>query len=198
MTKFILSGGYYYKAPDQGNSFCEAIIKDLPPGSIKILDCIFGRPVEARSKRFLDDQLFFSHHVPSAQLQLALESDFVEQITESDVVFFQGGRPEDIMNILNTLPGWKEALRDKTVVGSSGGASMLTQYFGVGKSTSGSPRLGEGLGLLPIKFIPHWKSDHAVDFKADWEGLYEKLSRYKEHLEIVMLADGEFKVFFVD
>ena len=68
------------------------------------------------------------------------------------------------------------------------------KYFGVGKST----RLGEGLGLLPIKLIPHWESDYSAGLIIDWDSLLNNLDKYKENLEVLTLKDGEFKTLFVD
>lgn len=191
MTKFILSGGYYYKAPDGGAAFCKEISKDVAHRPIKLLDCLFGRPLETWDQKFSDDQRFFSQHVDSVRVELASQEKFVQQVKESDVIFFQGSRPEDIMSVLQTIPGWSDMLADKTVVASSGGASMLSKYFGVGKTG----RLGEGFGVLPIKFIPHWKSDYNEGLVIDWDALLGKLAEYKESLEIVTLRDGEFKMF---
>lgn len=192
MIKFILSGGYYYKAPDGGKSFCAEIIKDINDRPIKILDCLFGRPLETWEQKISDDQSFFSKHIDEIDIKTASKENFTQEIKESDIIFFQGSRPEDIINILNTILGWEDALIGKTVVASSGGASMLVKYFGVGKSN----RIGEGFGLLPIKFIPHWQSDYGEELKIDWNTLLNTLEEYKEALEITKLKDGEFKVIY--
>lgn len=193
MTKFILSGGYYHKTPDGGKAFCEEIVRDIQSKPVKILDCLFGRPEDIWSQKVQDDQAFFMKHTQEVELEIASVDHLTDQIKNNDVIFFQGSRPEDIINILNTIPDWKSALENKVVVASSGGASMLCTYFGVGKTL----RLGEGLGILPIKFIPHWKSDYGVGATIDWDTLYKDLFSYKEELNVVTLSDGEFKVFHI-
>ena len=51
------------------------------------------------------------------------------------------------------------------------------------------------MGLLPIKFIPHWKSDYyGQKANIDWDALLEKLKSYKENLEVITLTDGQFVV----
>jgi hypothetical protein len=56
--------------------------------------------------------------------------------------------------------------------------------------------IGEGFGLLSIKFIPHWKSEYyAHGVEIDWDKLKENIKSYKDDLELITLGDGEFKVF---
>ncbi len=76
------------------------------------------------------------------------------------------------------------------LVGSSGGADTICKYYGVGKTLN----IGEGLGLLNVKFVPHWKSDYGQGLKIDWDTLLDKLKSYKEDLEIITLREGEFAV----
>ncbi|MBP9821774.1 MAG: Type 1 glutamine amidotransferase-like domain-containing protein [Candidatus Pacebacteria bacterium] len=194
MTKYILVGGYIHKAPDGGKAFCEEIVRGISHSPIRILDCLFARPKDSQEKRFQDDREFFLKNTSDFTLDLALPETFKEQIKNSDVIIFQGARPEDLMKVLENIQGWKEELAGKVVVGSSGGASTLAQYFGVGKSTTGSPRLGEGLGLLSIKFIPHWESDYGEGFSADWGGLLEKLKAYREDIDVITLRDEQFSI----
>jgi hypothetical protein len=197
MKKIILSGGYYHKAYDGGKSFCDAMVQDIHSRPIKVLDCLFGRSHDTWEQKIRDDEQFFSKNIENVELVIASPENFIEQIEHTDILFFQGSRPEDMMSILDTIPGWEKVLDNKVIVGSSGGASLLAKYFGVGKSTSGQPRLGKGLGIVPIKFISHWKSDHGIGFEADWEGLYHKISNHQKDLEVIRLADGEFKTFII-
>ncbi len=198
MEKFIISGGYYQKASDKGKALCDEMIYEVNAQPIKILDCLFGRPKDTWNKKFSSDKDFFSKHIPGVVVEIALTEKFINQINNNDILFFQGSRPEDMIRVLDDIPDWHNHLSGKVIVASSGAASMLSRYFGVGKSSSGSPRLGEGLGILPIKFIPHWRSDHGTNFMADWDGLYQKLLDHKEDLEVVTLSDGEFKLFRID
>lgn len=190
MIKYILIGGRIHNAEDKGKAFCEELMKGFDGESIKILDCLFAQPQDGWETKFSDDKNFFSQHLKNFEIELALPEKFIDQIKTSDVVFFQGGAPRQLMSILGTTSGWIEELDGKTLVGSSGGADTICKYYGVGKTGN----IGEGLGLLPIKFIPHWKSDYAPGVDIDWENLLEKLKNYKEVLKLFVVRDGEFIV----
>lgn len=190
MIKYILVGGHIYKAKDGGKAFCEELVKGIANTPIKILDCLFARTKDAWEKRFNDDRNFFSKHLKDFELELALPERFLEQIKKSDIVFFQGGIPHQLIPILNTTADWLKELDGKVLVGSSGGADAMCKYYGVGKTSS----IGEGLGILPIKFIPHWKSDYTPGVAIDWDTLLKNLQSYKEDLDVITLGDGEFTV----
>jgi len=98
-----------------------------------------------------------------------------------------------LLNILHTCGDWAHGLDGKVVAGTSAGAEILSKY----SYNLDTSELSENLGLLPIKFIPHWQSDYK-DIKnnsVDWKKVYHELKNYKEDLEIVTLREGEFKVY---
>ena len=107
------------------------------------------------------------------------------------MIFIQGGVPYQFYLTLNNDERWVNELEGKTLVGTSGGADIIVKYYGVGKTLN----IGEGLGLVPIKFIPHWKSDYGDGLTIDWDSLLEKLKLYKEDLAVHTLREGEFVVF---
>jgi peptidase E len=188
MTKYILIGGHIYKAKDGGEAFCQELVKAINNRPVKILDCLFARPEDSWKDRFEDDRKFFSKKLDDFKIELASPDKFIEQIKNSDVVFFQGGNPQQLIKILESVGDWDKELNGKTVVGSSGGADIISKYYGIGKTLN----IGTGLGLLPIKFIPHWKSDYGVGLIVNWELLLEKVRSYKENLETIVLKEGEF------
>jgi len=191
MIKYILVGGYIHKAPDEGKAFCEELIKGIDKKPVKILDCIFARKKEDWQECIDRDNIFFSKFIKDFELKLADPDNFTEQIKNSDVIFFQGGIPYNLISILNTAGDWLKELDEKVLVGTSGGADVICKYYAVGKTGN----VGDGLGLLPIKFMPHWQSDYNGNFNIDWILLKEKLKDYKEDLPIYTLTEGEFKVF---
>jgi len=191
MTKYILAGGYMHKAPDGGKSFCDEISKTIIGQPIRILDCLFGRDREDWNQRFQDDKNFFEKNIPLVSNELAQPDQFIKQIKQSDVIFFQGGVPRKIIDVLPPIDELVSVLAGKIIVGSSGGADVLCKYYGVGKTMN----VREGLGLVPVKFIPHWKSDYAAGITINWDQLFQDLKNYGEDLEIVTLGEGEFKIF---
>ena len=192
MTKYILIGGYIHEAPDGGASFCEELVKIVGDRPIRILDCLFARPQDVWNERFSDDKNFFLKHSSYFKLELASPERFLEQMKDSDILFFEGGIPRLLISTLDGVGDWYQYLDGKILVGSSGGAGAICKYYGVGKTMN----IGEGLGLLPIKIIPHWKSesDYGRDKNIDWDSLLEKLKRYKEELKIVTIKEGEYTI----
>lgn len=192
MTKYILIGGYIHKAEDGGKAFCEELVKGIDHRPVRILDCLFARTEDVWPTKFKDDQEFFAKNMQDFELELAAPDTFMEQVKRSDVIFFQGGTPHLLMSQLDQHEGWDKELDGKVLAGSSGGADTIVAYYGVGKTAN----IRKGLGLLPIKFIPHWKSaDYAQGLEIEWEALLEKLKAYEEDLEVVTVGDVEFVVF---
>ena len=191
MTKYILIGGQIHRAADGGESFCTELKKNINNKPIRILNCLFARVKSDWDLKFKDDQNFFSKHLEDFELELAQPENFIEQVKNSDVIFFQGGKPKILMSQLDLNTDWAKEFSGKVIVGSSGGADALVKYYGVGKTSN----IGEGLGLIPIKFIPHFKStQYQGNLDINWDELYNKLDSYKEKLELVTVTDGEFVV----
>ena len=185
--KIILIGGKIYKAEDGGESFCTELVKDLQNQKLKILLCLFANPKELWEQKTEDTKNFFSKFISNFELIIPEEGELIQKAGDCQIVYFLGGYVDLIIESLNNESGWKEMLQNKTVMGSSAGADILCRYFAVGKNG----RLGEGFGLLPIKFIPHWKNNESVD----WDTVYQSLKNYGEDLEVLTLSDGQYKVF---
>jgi peptidase E len=153
---------------------------------------LFGSERETWEQKLDDHFEFFSNNLGAFELNLAIPERFIQQIKDSDIIFLQGGHPKLLMSILESTGNWINELEGKILVGSSGGADVVSKYYGVGKTMN----IGEGFGLLSIKFIPHWKSEYyAHGVEIDWDKLKENIKSYKDDLELITLGDGEFKVF---
>ena len=192
MTKYILVGGYLHKAKDGGKAFCKELVKGIDKKPVKILDCMFARPKNSWKEKMKEDNILFSKYIKDFELELALTEKFLEQIKKSDVIFLRGGQTRPLLDIFNKNPNLVKELNNKVVAGTSAGGDVIAKYYGVGKTGRVN---GVGLGLLPVKFIPHWKSDIKEYLNANWNGIFEGLKNYKEDLPIYVLAEGEFKVF---
>lgn len=190
MTKYILVGGYLHKALDGGKSFCEELANGIDRNPIRVLDCLFARQEEIWPEKFKNDRNFFLRNSEKFELELALPDKFLEQVKRSDVIFFQGGETRTLLSVLSGIKDWLKYIEGKVIVGSSAGAEIISKYYSVGETMN----IGEGLGLLPIKVIPHWKSesDYDPEGRINWDDLFDKLQSYKENLKIVTLKEGEF------
>lgn len=189
-TKIILVGGYPRKAADGGKAFCEELVVGFPE-PVNILDCLFARPVENWAKAYGEDKEFFERHLPGKKLEvvLAQPETFIDQLEWAQAIYIRGGETVRLLKILATQPDWTKRLSDKTLAGSSAGAEALSQYFYYLETLT----MKEGLGLLPIKLIPHYRSDYNAP-NIDWDQADTDLENYKEPLPIIKLAEGEFVV----
>ncbi len=191
--KYILVGGYIHKAPDGGKAFCEELIKGIDKNPVKILDCMFARKIESWKESIEKDNIFFSKFISNFKIELANPNNFIEQVKNSDIIYLRGGYTSPLIELLSKDISWVKELDGKVLAGTSAGADAIAKYYCVPKTN----RVGDGLGLLPIKFIPHWMSDYSDDEvrDIDWDGELKKLKDYKEDLPIYTLQEGEFKVF---
>lgn len=190
MTKYILLGGYAKKAADGGKAFCEELVRGFEQ-PVRILDCMFAASEDTWSERFAGDKEMFAKHLPGVELdfKLATVSEFFEQVKWANAIFLRGGEPSDLMSGLNQSPGWEKELEGKTLAGTSAGAEAISTYY----HELSMGKIGHGLGLLPVKVVPHWLSDYNAP-NVDWDKAYAELKEYKEDLEMLALAEGEFKV----
>ncbi len=105
---------------------------------------------------------------------------FEDQVKHADAIYFHGGTTSKLLEALKRFPNLASLLAGKTIAGESAGANVMGRYS-YSKSADG---VLEGLGLLPIKVIPHYSNDYAV-----------KLDGVGEDLELVALKEYEFKVY---
>lgn len=189
-TKYILIGGYPHKAPDGGQAFAEELVKGFKE-PVKILDCLFARPEDNWDEAFGQDKNFFTQHLPDKKLEfrMADPNKFIEQINWANAIYIRGGTTRVLVGQLNKSADWQNSLEGKTLAGSSAGANIMAKYF-YGVS---SLKLHKGMGFLPIKTLVHYRSDYNAP-NVDWDKAENELENYKEPLEIITLAEGEFKV----
>jgi hypothetical protein len=191
MTKFILVGGYPRKAPDGGKAFAEELVKGFAE-PVRVLECLFARPRESWEKAYAEDVEFFKGHLAGRKIefQMALPEKFLEQVRWANAISIRGGTSEAQLIALAAQSGdWTKELDGKTLAGSSAGADAISKYY----YNIDTLKLSDGLGLLPVKFIPHWRSDYNAP-NVDWNKALAELEGYKEKLPILTLQEGEFEV----
>lgn len=192
MTKYILAGGFVNKSKDGGRAFYEEFVKGINNKPVKILDCMFARPVEYWEETFKSDQNLLSQFIKDFELELATPEKFVEQVKNSNVIFIRGGHTQQLFKLLSQDTSWIQELDGKVLAGTSAGAEVIAKYYHVLSSS----RTGDGFGLLPIKVIPHWKSKDfdEIPKNFDFDKALNELKEYKENLPVYTLAEGEFVV----
>ena len=190
-TKYILVGGYPHKAADGGKAFCEELVKGFEE-PVRILECLFARPRDNWEKAFNQDKDFLLHNLPNKKLefQLANPERFGEQVVWALTIYIRGGTSEAVlMELQKQSKGWEKGLPGKTLAGSSAGAHAISKYY----YGLDDLKIGEGLGLLPLKVIVHYGSDYNAP-RIDWNKAEVELTSYKEDLPLVKLAEGQFEV----
>lgn len=195
MTKYILNSGNFREDRNLAQIFFEEITKGLG-GTPHNLICCFALPREDWEAKFTKDTTEFPGFFPaniSYTFELAFPDRFPEQIKRSDVIFLHGGDDHLVQYWLKKfdLP---ELLDDKVVVTSSASSHALSQSFW----TCDWRMCMNGLGILPIKFLAHYKSSYGHNDPRgpiNWEQAQEELKTYgDDQLPIHALEEGHFVV----
>ncbi len=195
MTKYILQSGGLKNSKDKGGDFFNEVIKDLGKNP-KILYCLFAQPRENWDKFFVYKEglvdLIDSEIKP--HFELAMPDRFEEQIKNSDAIMIQGGDDHLLKYWLKQFDIPK-VWQGKVIAGSSAGSDALCNSFW----TADWRKCMDGLGIIPVKFIPHYKSEYGADDHRgpiDWEKAYKDLGDYGDtSLPIHALEEGKFVVF---
>ncbi len=195
MTKYVLNSGGLKNNLPKAKEFFTEVFKGLGKKP-KLLICLFAQPREYWEKEFAQYKKGIKDLAPEGInpiLELAFPSTFEEQIKKTDVIYVSGGDDHLLMYWLNkfNIPKiWEE----RVVATNSAGSNMLSKHFW----TCDWRMLMDGLGVLPIKFLAHYKSLYGVDDPrgpVNWEKGYEDLKKYGDKdLPIYALEEGHFVV----
>jgi peptidase E len=182
MTKYVLQSGNVKKYPEKLKKYNEEVFHDFLSGGkneksknepVKVLFNFFSQKrenweikYESYSNRLKEDVNL------KLETKMAMPDEFAEQCQWADVIFFAGGDDEMLLCRLAEL-GIPKIWAGKVVTGSSAGADFLVNSF----YTSDWRMVKKGLGILPVKFIPHYKSDFGKNDPrgpVDWQKAYEE------------------------
>lgn len=195
MTKYILNSGGLRNQPVKAGQFFNEIVKDLGDCP-KILVCLFADMREDWEVKFEEKKVGFLEAMADnikPIFELAFPDKFDQQVKGNDAIVIYGGDDHLVQYWLKKfdLPNlW----RDKVVATSSAGSDALAQHFWV----CDWRQCLDGLGILPIKLIPHYKSDYGNNDPRgtiDWDKAYNEIAEYKDKtLPVYALEEGEFIV----
>jgi peptidase E len=182
-TKFILHGGFNPEKIKEDNSdFYTEILKGTPQIT-KLLLVPFAKDadrvalsIKKVSSEFIKNNSWNKH----IEIKVASEHEFIEQLLWADVIYFHGGVSLRLLETLKKFSSLEKCLAHKTVAGESAGANVWARYF----YSPQADTVVEGLDVLPIKIIPH--------FKEEYKG---KLDIVGQQLEEVYLPEYTFRVF---
>lgn len=182
-TKFILHGGFNPGQTNENPSdFYKEILKDAPEDAAVLL-VPFAKDIDRITSATQKVSSEFNNNKwqKNIKIEVADEGDFIHQLESADVIYFHGGASLKLLEALKRYPSLKESLEGKIIAGESAGANVWSQFFYSPKADA----VSEGLGILPMKIIPH--------YKKEYEG---KLDNVGPDLQLLLLPEYEYKVFY--
>ena len=194
MTKYILQSGGLKGYPERASKFFSEIVKNqgLHP---KILLCFFAEKREDWEMKFEKYQNGFMELLGEnvqPDFELAIPKKFEEQVKRSEIIYIYGGDDHLLRYWLNKyeLPQLWEG---KVIATISAGANVLVRHFW----TCDWRECMDGLGILPVKFIAHYKSTeygkNDPRGPIEWEKGYDELKKFGEkNLPIHAMKEGNY------
>lgn len=195
MTKYVLNSGGIKRQPSLKKRFHQELVNGLG-NSPKFLLCNFAQGREYWEVKFQGYSDSIAEDMPEGIkpfFELAMPANFTEQCKEADVIYIHGG-DDHLLQYWMKQFDYKALFKDKVVAGNSAGSDMLATHHW----TCDWRACADGLGILPIKFIPHYQSDFGdADPRGpiDWQKAYNELAAYGDaSLPIHALKEGEYIV----
>jgi len=189
MTKYILHGGYTRRENELNKTFFKELLRDVPDGGNVLLVYFASETHDGAIKSFENLKQKLPEHAEGKNLNyvFATKENFLEEFDKANVVFFNGGTTNPLLETIRAFPDLRSGVGAKTVAGSSAGAYMLARY---GTSHS-EVHMREGIGFVPLKVICHYESPDLPPSATSVKELME----VAPDLELVRLKDCEWKVF---
>ncbi len=195
MTKYILNSGGVRNNPEGGKRFFAEMFSGLGE-TPRMLVCYFAQPREDWEQKFAQDTADFPALFPATirpEITMAFPATFAQQIADTDIVYIKGGDDHLIQYWLKQYDV-TSIFFGKVVATNSAGSNALVSHFW----TCDWRACMDGLGLLPIKFLPHYQSQYgSADSRGpiDWEKGLSELTTYGDtSLPIHALKEGEYMV----
>ncbi len=182
MTRFLLHGGRLKLKNPRNDTYLQALTKDLDDND-QVLFIGFARRNEADRNKVYEREksLILAQTNKKIEVVNATYENLIEQIKAAKVIEITGGQSPELVTDLQNYPDFVTSLRGKVVGGSSAGACLFSRYYWYGEENT----VHEGLGLLPIRLVVHYKS---VEYKA-MEDDFEQLASIATELELIKIEE---------
>lgn len=195
MTKYVLNSGGMSNNPDGAKRFFAELLAGLGDKP-RVLLCNFAQPREVWEEKLEAYKEGFKAYLPDGVepvYDLAFPDSFKRQIEASDAVYCHGGDDYLVKYWFKKLDV-ANAWQGKVVGTNSATTHALSRHFW----TCDWRQLQDGLGILPIKTLAHFKSsygDHDPRGPIDWDKAKAELESYGDpSLPLYALPEGEFIV----
>lgn len=196
MTKYVLNSGGIKNEPKLKKQFHQELVKGLGAAP-RFLLCNFAQGREYWEAKFQGYSDAIAEDMPNdvkPTFTLAMPSQFARQCSETDVIYFHGG-DDHLLKYWMEQFDMPKLFAGKVVATNSASSNMLARHYW----TCDWRQCGDGLGVLPIKFIPHYLSAFGADDPRgpiDWNKANQELADYGDKsLPIHALKEGEYEVF---
>lgn len=186
-TKYILHGGYENEDNSQNGEFFTECFADTPEKPTALI-VMFARENDGDTEKYENRCRLMSKFTDKdVKFKKANRETFEAQINQADIIFFQGGNTNMLLEKLKKYSDLPDALKGKTVVGSSAGAYALSTLG----ASHHEAHTREGLGILPLRVVCHYESDRLAPSKTS----LTEIRNTREDLELILLRDYEYRVF---
>lgn len=195
MTKYVLNSGGIKNQPELKKKFHQELVKSLGSAP-RFLLCDFAQPREYWESKFQAYSNSIAEDMPRGvrpSFTLAMPNEFKKQCEQSDVIYLHGGDDHLLQYWMGQF-NVTELFKNKVVATNSASSDVLVAHFW----TCDWRQCADGLGLLPINFLPHYQSDFGANDPrgpVNWKNAYDDLAGYGDtSLPIHALKEGEYIV----
>lgn len=181
-TKILLHGGRLRKKDQRNDSYFWALSEGLDDGD-KVLFIGFAREsINVEREVFEREKNYILAQTDKKIIvEMATRENLIDQIKSAKSIEITGGSTPKLAEIIKGYPDFVEAIKGKTVAGSSAGAYLFSRYY----CSSETGKVLQGLGVLPIKISGHMDNpDYVVA-----EDVIEKLGYVGDDCEMVLLDE---------
>ncbi len=180
---YLLHGGNT-RIPSTRNFELYKEMAERTPNRGKILFIFFAIDIDKWDKSLWHNEKSFQRTKTTKNFKLEVATPkidkLIEQINSADTIYICGGNDDKLKEPLEKIKNLKKLLENKTIMGCSAGANILSQYF----YRNNKQRVEKGLGIIPIKVFCHYNESKKEKLK--------QLENYEKELPVYIIHEEDF------